>query len=306
MSSTKIKFERDVNVPVRFFSSAVSGMSATALIQPLDMVKTRLQVDYVKRYSSGVHCFSEICRKEGPWTLYNGLSAALARQMSYGMIRLGIFDTLQEADMQRTNRKSLPILTKAGYGLMAGGIGSWIGNPTEVALVRMTADGRMPIEQRRNYTSVMNAIRRIAKEEGIATLWRGCSPTVIRAMCLNMAQFTTYWTAKEYFLENHSNIFRDNYMLHGLCGLMAGTMAACFSLPADNIKSKVQNMAADPKTGKLPYKGPADCLFKTINNQGVTALWRGLPTFIIRLSPHAIFVLIFYEQMIKTYRTTKF
>ncbi|KAI8439819.1 hypothetical protein MSG28_013486 [Choristoneura fumiferana] len=38
-------------------------------------------------------------------------------------------------------------------GITAGAIGAVVGNPAEVALIRMTADGRLPPEQRRNYTN---------------------------------------------------------------------------------------------------------------------------------------------------------
>ena len=51
-------------------------------------------------------------------------------------------------------------------------LGSFVGNPTEVALIRMTSDGRLPVEQRRGYTSVFNAVARIFREEGVLTLWR--------------------------------------------------------------------------------------------------------------------------------------
>lgn len=51
-------------------------------------------------------------------------------------------------------------------------INSISGTPAEVALIRMTGDGRLPAEQRRNYKNAFEAIGRIGKEEGIATLWR--------------------------------------------------------------------------------------------------------------------------------------
>lgn len=36
-------------------------------------------------------------------------------------------------------------LTKAGLGMVAGSIGAFVGTPAEVALIRMTADGRLPL-----------------------------------------------------------------------------------------------------------------------------------------------------------------
>ena len=36
-------------------------------------------------------------------------------------------------------------LTKAGLGMAAGCVGAFVGTPAEVALIRMTADGRLPL-----------------------------------------------------------------------------------------------------------------------------------------------------------------
>lgn len=57
-------------------------------------------------------------------------------------------------------------------GMMAGGSAAVIGNPTEVSLVRMTLDGRLPVQQRRGYKNVFDAMFRIVREEGVLTLWR--------------------------------------------------------------------------------------------------------------------------------------
>lgn len=66
--------------------------------------------------------------------------------------------------------------------MIAGACGAMVGTPAEVALIRMTADGRLPLAERRNYNGVFNALIRITREEGILTLWRGCVPTMGRAM----------------------------------------------------------------------------------------------------------------------------
>lgn len=50
--------------------------------------------------------------------------------------------------------------TKIAIGMLSGGIGAFFGTPAEVALIRMTADGRLPPEKRRNYTNVFNALGR--------------------------------------------------------------------------------------------------------------------------------------------------
>lgn len=288
-----------IPTPVRFALAGISGCMATSTIQPIDLVKTRLQIDYTKQYRNGVHCLKEVVRSEGFFGLYSGLSAALARQLSYGMFRMALFQELMERS-KGPNGENPNFTRKLLCGLTAGGLSSLIGNPTEVCLVRMTADGRLPVEQRRNYKNVVDALLRITKEEGITTLWRGCSPTIVRAMCLNMAQFGTYTQVKQILLENYNA--PDNFLTHIQAATCGGVMASIASLPADNIKSKIQNMSADPKTGEMPFKSPIDCLVKSVKNNGVTSLWKGLPAYVTRISPHAILVLIIMEQLTGVYK----
>ena len=84
-------------------------------------------------------------------------------------------------------------------GSSSGGMAAIIGNPADVAIVRMTVDSKLPVEQRRGYSSVFNAWARIVKEEGLATLWVGCRPTVARAMVVNSCQLS-FNTQARYFI----------------------------------------------------------------------------------------------------------
>ena len=91
---------------------------------------------------------------------------------------------------------------KAYCGAFAGFIGSLFGNPPDLALVRMQADNQLPVNERRNYKNVFDAFARITKEEGILGLWRGATPTIIRAVVLNLAMLASYDEVKEKLLNN--------------------------------------------------------------------------------------------------------
>jgi solute carrier family 25 oxoglutarate transporter 11 len=91
----------------------------------------------------------------------------------------------------------LSFFQKAYSALIAGFVGSLVGNPADLALIRMQADSRLPLAERRNYKNVVDAFKRISKEEGFFALWRGATPTVIRAMALNLAMLASYDEVKE-------------------------------------------------------------------------------------------------------------
>lgn len=69
------------------------------------------------------------------------LSAGLLRQATYTTTRLGIYTILFEK-LTKPDGTPPNFLMKAAIGMTAGATGAFVGTPAEVALIRMTADGR--------------------------------------------------------------------------------------------------------------------------------------------------------------------
>lgn len=180
-----------------------------------------------------------------------------------------------------------------GTGMCAGAVGAFVGTPAEVALIRMTADGRLPVAERRNYSGVVNALSRIVKEEGILTLWRGCVPTVGRAMVVNAAQLSSYSTAKQQLLATGK--FQEGILMHFCASMFSGLVTTAASMPVDIMKTRIQNMKIGPD-GKPEYKGAMDVLLKVVRHEGVFALWKGFTPYYARLGPHTVLTFIFMEQ----------
>jgi len=93
--------------------------------------------------------------------------------------------------------------------LIAGSIGSFIGTPFDLVLVRMQADNRAGIseDQKRNYKNVFDAFSRVTREEGVLKLWTGGVITMSRACSLNMCMLVSYDESKERL----SNYFSKDY-----------------------------------------------------------------------------------------------
>ena len=116
------------------------------------------------------------------------MDSALTRQLFYTTTRLGIYNKVFVYLKDQNQGKPLSFGQKTICSLTAGFIGSIVGNPADLALIRMQNDTALPAAERRNYKNVVDAFSRIVKEEGVAALWRGCIPTVIRAMSLNVGE----------------------------------------------------------------------------------------------------------------------
>ncbi|CAI8008665.1 Mitochondrial 2-oxoglutarate/malate carrier protein [Geodia barretti] len=166
-----------------FVLGGLAGCTAVFVTQPLDLIKNRMQLSgeggAVREHKTSFHAISRVIRSEGVLGLYNGLSAGLLRQATYSTTRLGIYQSLYDK-FTGPDGKPPNLLMKLGMGVTAGGIGSFIGTPAEISLIRMTSDGRLPVAERRGYTSAFNALFRISREEGVLTLWRGCGPTMVK------------------------------------------------------------------------------------------------------------------------------
>ena len=71
-------------------------------------------------------------------SLFFRLDSALLRQAVYGTLRLGIYFNLTEwIKVNKNGGENLSALQRAGASLTAGSLGSFVGNPCDLALVRM-------------------------------------------------------------------------------------------------------------------------------------------------------------------------
>jgi len=159
-----------------------------------------------------------------------------------------------------------------------------VGNPADLALIRMQSDGLKPKDKRANYRSVFDALKRIAGTEGIGALWAGASPTVIRAMALNFGQLSFFAESKSQ-LKKHAPSLSPSMQTFGASAI-AGFFASFFSLPFDFMKTRLQKQSRGPD-GKLPYNGFLDCARKVIRDEGWLRFYRGFGTYYVRIAPHA-------------------
>lgn len=272
-----------------FLTGGLSGMAATTIIQPIDMVKVRIQLrGEAMGKTSPFDVARELYAEAGMKGFYRGLDSALLRQAVYASLRIGIYYSLNEKVADKDGNVSG--LWRAVNSLAAGAIGSAIANPCDLALVRMQADSMLPAEQRRNYRNVFHAFQSIVKEDGFIDLYRGCAPTVARAMSINISMLFTFDIIKKR-LETSMG---TSHLTTFSATFISGFFTAIFSLPFDNMKTKLQKQSKGAD-GKYPYGGLSDCFKKSIAREGFTGLWTGLPTYYSRVAPHAMFTLMFAE-----------
>ncbi|RKF74317.1 putative mitochondrial 2-oxoglutarate/malate carrier protein [Golovinomyces cichoracearum] len=281
-----------------FINGGLAGMVATTVIQPIDMVKVRLQLagEGAKKgpKASPLSVTREILSSGRVIDLYTGLSAGILRQAIYTTARLGFFDMLMKALTLRAaeHGNSVGFMERAGAGLTSGGLAAVLGNPADLALIRMQSDGMKPLDARKNYRSVFSALRGIQKTEGIRALWAGATPTVGRAMALNCGQLAFFSEAKQRLKDTNLG---PQMQVFGASAI-AGFFASFFSLPLDFIKTRLQKQVKNGN-GELPYKGMLDCFTKVANEEGILSFYRGFGTYYARIAPHVMVTMIVADYL---------
>lgn len=289
-----------------FFEGGVASIVAGSTTHPLDLIKVRMQLQqtHTLRPAFAFHAPSpippppsgpisvalRIVHSEGVAALFSGVSATVLRQTLYSTTRMGLYEVLKRRWTDSDNA-TMPLSRKITAGLVAGGIGAAVGNPADVAMVRMQADGRVPAAERRNYKSVFDAIRKMSKHEGIGSLWRGSALTVNRAMVVTASQLASYDEFKEKILGR--GLMEDGLGCHVAASFAAGFVAAVVSNPIDVIKTRVMNM----KVGE--YNGALDCAVSTVRAEGPLALYKGFVPTISRQGPFTVFLFVTLEQVRK-------
>jgi len=269
-----------------FLLGAMAGCTATTCIQPIDMVKVRIQLQgegsHAAVNSNPFSVGRQIVAKEGILSLYKGFSAAMVRQCTYGTTRLGIFNAMTDYYTPKGGKASdIAFTTKLYISIVAGGVGALVGTPADTALVRMQSDAILPPNERRGYKNIADALIRMAREEGVKGFFSGASPTVARGLTINIGQLTTY----DYFKAMMEPYLGDTQANRFVCAILSGWVASTVSLPCDFIKTRMQKQRPDAD-GKLPYRGFFDAFVKVAKKEGPLAFYRGYTTYLVRIIPH--------------------
>jgi len=224
--------------------------------------------------------------------MYSGLTAAFLRQWTYGACRLGIYSYLLKS---QPKPNEVGFALKLLFGLVSGSVGSILGTPAELALVRMAADSMVPVAERRGI-GVFRVLNAVIQENGMLGMWNGVGPTVLRAMSLNSATLAVTSQTKEQLPK-----YVPQLQAYPTVTMVASTVAGAFwgtlaSQPFDVVKSRIQNMKV-PSGGVAPYSGAVDCAMKCVAAEGPLALFRGFTPAFVKLAPFTVLTLNFMEKL---------
>ncbi|KAM7256423.1 hypothetical protein ACFE04_012164 [Oxalis oulophora] len=269
---------------IKAISGSIGGIMEASCLQPIDVIKTRLQLDRSGAYKGILHCGNTIYHTEGVRALWKGLTPFATHLTLKYALRMGSNALLQSAFKDsETGKLSAQGRLLSGFG--AGVIEALvIVTPFEVVKIRLQQQRGLSPELLK-YKGPVHCARMIVREEGILGLWAGASPTVMRNGTNQAAMFTAKNTFDVLLWKKHEG---DGKTLHPwqsmISGFLAGTAGPVCTGPFDVVKTRLmaQSRSAD---GELKYKGMIHAIRTIYAEEGIKALWRGLLPRLMRIPP---------------------
>ncbi|CAB4257138.1 similar to Saccharomyces cerevisiae YKL120W OAC1 Mitochondrial inner membrane transporter, transports oxaloacetate, sulfate, thiosulfate, and isopropylmalate [Maudiozyma barnettii] len=286
-----------------FTAGGMAACLAVTFTNPIEVVKTRMQLQGEMSavsqniYKNPIQGISVIFRNEGIRGCQRGLIAAYVYQIGLNGSRLGFYEPIRNIlnktfypDSPSHKVQNVPINMVSGAS--SGIIGAVVGSPLFLIKTRMQSFSKaVALGDQTHYTGVWNGFKTILKAEGILGLYRGVDAAVIRTASGSAVQLPIYNIVKHGLLRNH--IMSDSPALHLTSSAVAGLGVAVVMNPWDVILTRIYNQKTDK------YKGPIDCLVKTVKIEGIGALYKGFEAQVFRIAPHTILTLTFLEQTMK-------
>lgn len=282
---------------VVFATSGLGGCIGWLFVHPANTTAVRMNLAAMQGKSLS---FTNMIRQNGFLSLYDGLPTGILRQVFYATSRLGLFETCR--DKLHEIRGKTDFAARVVIGGATGATAAFISCPMEVATVRMSNDATLPISERRNYTGVVDVVKRIYTEEGPRAFFSGAAPFSQRAALVGVFQVATLDQFKELYV--HYLNQEKNSISNVFCSAMtAGLIYSIATMPLEASKNRMANQKVDPITGKLPYSSTMQLLRSVSANEGVLSLYNGFLPYYIRCGGHTVSMFI-AVQMLRNFYTT--
>ncbi|KAH7175691.1 mitochondrial carrier domain-containing protein [Dactylonectria macrodidyma] len=292
--------EKPLPFQYQFAAGAIAGVSEILVMYPLDVVKTRVQLQTAgatgaDAYNGTLDCFRKIIKQEGFSRLYRGISAPIlmeapkratkfAANDEWGKIYRNLFGLTQMT-------QSVSILT----GASAGATESFVVVPFELVKIRLQDKASAG-----KYSGMLDVVSKIVKSEGPLALYQGLESTLWRHIVWNAGYFGCIFQVRQLLPTAETKQGKMGNDL--VSGAIGGTIGTVLNTPFDVVKSRIQNTPRVP--GVTPkYNWAYPSLFKVAREEGFSALYKGFLPKVLRLGPGGGILLVVFTTVMDTFRS---
>ncbi|RZF35596.1 hypothetical protein LSTR_LSTR005124 [Laodelphax striatellus] len=289
---------------IQILSGGSAGFVEVCIMHPLDVVKTRLQVQSApvkvndpNHYKGVFDCLAKMYKKEGFLAFYKGILPPIVAETPKRALKFVSFEQYKKLFLFGASSPTPLTLSMAGFcsGLTEG----LFVNPFEVVKVTMQTNQQKAVVA----PSTFQVSKQIISTDGFGGrgLYRGVTATVLRNGVFNSIYFGYFYTITEYLSKLEDPVHE---FLRRVClGFSAGVFGSLANIPFDVVKSRIQG--PQPVKGEIKYKSCFQTMHTIYTEEGFRALYKGLVPKVMRLGPGGAILLICYEH-VKEFLTEKF
>lgn len=299
---------------VHALGGAISGVTSSFILAPLDTLKTRF---IIHRATAGVERFTilemirqvVITERGGIRGLYRGLGPSLLGYIPNWSVYFLFYELFKE----KTNDNHVVSSMSAGF------ITNFVTAPLWVIRTRMQSHQGTD----KLYRSTFHALSHVVRHEGIRGLYSGLLPSMFGLIHVGI-QFPCYEFLKSYAAANSSSssssdsngntsdagaagaASKDQYENQGLtwqrvlfASVVSKTIASVSAYPHEVIRSRLQ-------MPNHQYGGVIHAIREIYSHEGIRAFYNGMGTNLLRVVPAALITLVTYEMSVKYISQWKF
>lgn len=286
-----------VSPAVKALAGSFGGVMEACFLQPIDVIKTRLQLDKVGNYKGIRHCGNVIIKEEGVRALWKGLTPFATHLTLKYALRMGtnaVFQSaLRDKDGKLTN--SSRMLAGFGAGVTEALV---IVTPFEVVKIKLQQQRGMALDQLK-YRGTFHCASTILKEQGPRGLWAGATPTIMRNGTNQMCLFAMKNNCDKWLWDKHEGDGRILAPHQSMAsGFLAATVGPVATGPFDVAKTR---MMAQEKGAGTQYSGFFNCIATVAKEEGMFALYKGLLPRLMRIPPGQAITWAVADQIIGVY-----
>ncbi|XP_021718080.1 folate transporter 1, chloroplastic-like isoform X2 [Chenopodium quinoa] len=291
-------------------AGAVAGFATVAIMHPLDVVRTRFQVNdgrisNLPSYKNTPNAIFTIARSEGSRGLYAGFTpAVIGSSISWGLFFF--FYSRAKKRYSRDEEDKLSPGHHLAAAAEAGALVSFFTNPVWVIKTRLQLQN--PLHQTRQYSGVYDALRTITKEEGWTALYRGIWPSLL-LVSHGAIQFTAYEELRKLLVDFKSEKAKTkdvevlNSLDYTFLGASSKVAAILFTYPVQVIRSRLQQR---PNQNGVPrYADSFHVIKETARFEGLRGFYKGITANLLKNVPASAVTFVVYENVLKVFNLTR-
>ncbi|KAG7787185.1 hypothetical protein KL910_003847 [Ogataea haglerorum] len=288
--------QRPLPFAYQFIAGAIAGVSEILVMYPLDVVKTRIQLQVGTgskgEYTGIIDCLTKIVKNEGPSRLYRGITAPILMEAPKRATKFAANDewgkVYKRAFGVNQMTQPLAILT----GATAGATESFVVVPFELVKIRLQ-------DKTSKYNGMGDVVRQIIKKEGVLALYNGLEATMWRHIVWNAGYFGVIFQIRSLLPEAKNPTQKTTNDL--ISGAIGGTVGTLLNTPFDVVKSRIQNTPVVEGVVRK-YNWTLPSLALVIKEEGFSALYKGFLPKVLRLGPGGGILLVVFTQTMDFFR----